>query len=125
MLFPQPLCSYQHLHCPPGCTLRDLCLPRSSRGAPTSVPGACPDPVGALRFSLQLFHYQAIADSLFLLPLFLPARPFVFNLLHTLLPKTGGWGWLRTAPALLTIHCSLPIFWFIRRPAWWKQVRGC
>src|SRR5712671_1929216 len=62
------------------------------------VPGACPDPVGVLRFSLQLFHCQAIADSLFLLPLFLPKRPFVFNRLRTLLPKTGGWGCLRTAP---------------------------
>src|SRR5712671_1860476 len=62
------------------------------------VPGACPDPVGALRFSIQVFHCQAIADSLFLLPLFLPARPFVFNRLRTLLPKTGGRGCLRTAP---------------------------
>src|SRR6266576_689328 len=37
LLFPQPLCFYEHLRCPPGCTLRDLC-------APSSVPGACPRP---------------------------------------------------------------------------------
>src|SRR5258708_37584499 len=39
--------------------------------------------------------------------------------------KNRGVGVPAHSSAPLTIHRSLPTFWFIRQLAWWRQVRGC
>jgi hypothetical protein len=62
---------------------------------PTSVPGACPDPVGGVRCFPQLLRFRVFSNLRTLLrsfAVFSEIALFVFKGLQTLLQNTGGGG---------------------------------